>query len=254
MASDQRVICVTGATSGIGKATALRFLREGWKVIAAGRRRERLAEIALEAGADFLPLPLDVSDRDAVRAAFASIPPAFRPIDVLVNNAGGAIGLDSAMNASLDDWEAMVNTNVKGVLYCTRAVVGDMAARGSGFIVNVSSIAAYTAYAGANVYGGTKAFVSQFSRNLRSDLHGTGVRVSNIEPGMLESEFSTVRFKGDSAKAGSVYEGSEPLTPDDLADIIYYVVNTPPRVNIGRLQVMPVCQSETGTQVYRKKK
>jgi len=254
MASDQRVICVTGATSGIGKATALRFLREGWKVIAAGRRRERLAEIALEAGADFLPLPLDVSDRDAVRAAFASIPTAFRPIDVLVNNAGSAIGLDSAMNASLDDWEAMVNANVKGVLYCTKAVVGDMAARGSGFIVNISSIAAYTAYAGANVYGGTKAFVSQFSRNLRSDLHGTGVRVSNIEPGMLESEFSTVRFKGDSAKADSVYEGAEPLTPDDLADIIYYVVNTPPRVNIGRLQVMPVCQSETGTQVYRKKK
>lgn len=254
MISDQRVICVTGATSGIGRATALRFIKEGWKVVAIGRRRERLAELALEAGPAFLPLPLDVSDRKAVRAAFASLPDGFKPIDVLVNNAGGAIGLDSAMDASLDDWEAMVDANVKGVLYCTKAVVGDMAARGSGFIVNISSIAAYTAYAGANVYGATKAFVSQFSRNLRSDLHGTGVRVSNIEPGLLESEFSTVRFKGDNAKADSVYEGTEPLTPEDLADIIHYVVTAPAHVNIGRVQVMPVCQSETGTQTYRKKK
>lgn len=254
MVSDQRVICVTGATSGLGKATALRFLQEGWKVIAVGRRRERLAEMALASGAAFLPLPLDVSDRAAVQAAFASIPSEFKPIDVLVNNAGGALGLEKSMDASLDDWDTMVNANVKGVLYCTKAVIGDMAARGSGFIVNVSSIAAYTAYSGANVYGGTKAFVSQFSRNLRSELHGTGVRVSNIEPGMVESEFSRVRFKGDNERADSVYKGIEALTPADMADIIYYVVNTPPHVNIGRLQVTPVCQSETGTLVYRKQK
>lgn len=251
MTSDQRVICVTGATSGIGKATARRFVKEGWKVIATGRRRERLAELALECGERCLPLPLDVGDRQAVNAAFASIPEAFKPIDVLVNNAGGALGLDPAMTASLDDWEGMVHANVLGLLYCTKAVVADMAARKSGMIVNISSIAAYTAYKGANVYGATKAFVNQFSRNLRSDLHGTNVRVCNIEPGLLQSEFSTVRFKGDESKAASVYEGCKPLTPQDLADIIHYVVSVPPHVNIGRLQVMPVCQSETGTLTYK---
>ena len=252
MASNQRIICVTGATSGIGRATAVRFIKEGWKVIATGRRRERLAELALEAGDACLPLPLDVSDRQAVAEAFASLPDAFRPIDVLVNNAGGAIGLEKSMTASLDDWETMVDANIKGVLYCTKAVISGMAERGSGHIVNIASVAAYTAYVGANVYGGTKAFVTQFSRNLRSDLHGTGVRVSNIEPGLLESEFSTVRFKGDKDRADTVYDGCDPLTPEDLADIIHYVVSVPKHVNIGKLQVMPVCQSETGTLVYKK--
>lgn len=251
MAPVQRVICVTGATSGIGRATALRFIQEGWKVIAVGRRRERLAEMALEAGGAFLPLALDVSDRQAVNAAFATLPEAFTPVSVLVNNAGCALGLDKIPQASPDDWEAMVNVNIKGVLHCTKAVAADMAARGSGHIVNISSITAYTAYAGAGVYGATKAFVSQFSRNLRSDLHGTGVRVSSIEPGLLESEFSTVRFKGDQNRAESVYAGCQPLRPEDLADIIHYVVNAPAHVNIGRLQVMPVCQSETGTQIYK---
>lgn len=252
MASTQRVICVTGATSGIGRATAERFIKDGWKVIVTGRRRERLAEIALRLGENCLPLPFDVSDKKAVFDAFANFPDAFKPVDVLVNNAGGALGLDTAMTASLEDWEGMVDANILGVLYCTRAVIADMAARGSGHIVNISSIAAYTAYKGADVYGASKAFVSQFSRNLRSDLHGTGVRVSNIEPGLLESEFSTVRFKGDQAKADSLYEGAEPLTPEDVADIIHYVVNVPPHVNIGRVQVTPVCQSETGMLVAKK--
>lgn len=251
MTSEQRVICITGATSGIGKATAKRFIKEGWKVIATGRRRERLAELALECGEDLLPVPLDVGDRKAVADAFAALPAKFKPIDVLVNNAGGAIGLDKAMDASLDDWETMVRSNILGVLYCTRAVVADMAARKSGTIVNISSVAAYTAYSGANVYGGVKAFVNQFSRNLRSDLHGTNVRVCNIEPGLLESEFSAVRFKGDEERAASVYANCQPLKPEDLADIIHYVSTVPPHVNIGRLQVMPVCQSETGTQVFK---
>lgn len=251
MAPEQKIICITGATSGIGMATAKRFIKEGWKVIATGRRRERLAELALECGENLLPVPLDVSDRQAVADAFATLPAKFKAIDVLVNNAGGAIGLDKTMTASLDDWEAMVEANVLGVLYCTKAVAADMAARKSGMIVNISSVAAYTAYSGANVYGATKAFVSQFSRNLRSDLHGTNVRVCNIEPGLLESEFSTVRFKGDADRASTVYDGCEPLTPEDLADIIHYVVSVPPHVNIGRLQVMPVCQSETGTLVFK---
>ena len=251
MGSDQRIICVTGATSGIGRATALRFLKEGWKVIAAGRRRERLEELAVEGGDRLFPLQLDVSDRAAVAKAFASLPDAFMPIDVLVNNAGGALGQDKAMDASIDDWETMVNVNIMGVLYCTKVVVGDMAKRGVGHIVNIGSVAGSTAYAGANVYGASKAFVSQFSRNLRCDLHGTNVRVTNIEPGLLESEFSMVRLKGDKDKAEAVYSGTEPLVPEDLADLIHYVVNVPRHVNIGRVYITPVCQSEQGNQIYR---
>ncbi len=251
MASNQRIICVTGATSGIGRATALRFLKEGWKVVAVGRRRERLEELAAESGGMLLPVPLDVSDRAAVAKAFASLPDAFVPIDVLVNNAGGAHGLDKAMDASIDDWETMVDVNIKGVLYCTKVVIGDMAKRGVGHIVNIGSQAGTSAYAGANVYGATKAFIAQFSRNLRCDLHGTNVRVTNIEPGLLESEFSQVRFKGDKERAETTYAGVEALTPEDLADIIHYVVSVPRHVNIARLLVTPVCQSDQGTQIYR---
>ena len=251
MGSSQRIICVTGATSGIGRATAQRFLKEGWKVIAIGRRHERLESLAAEGGASLLPLPLDVSDRDAVAKAFASLPEAFAPIDVLVNNAGGAHGLSKTMDASLDDWETMIDANIKGVLYCTKAVVQSMVDRGTGHIVNIGSIAAFTAYPGANTYGGTKAFVAQFTRNLRSDLHGTNVRATNIEPGLLESEFSVVRMKGDTEKADAVYANCQPLRPEDLADIVYYTVTLPPHVNIGRLQVTPVCQSDAGSVIYR---
>lgn len=247
----QRIICVTGATSGIGRGVARRFLKEGWKVIAIGRRRDRLDELAAEGGASLLPLSLDVSDKEAVAKAFASLPAAFSPIDVLVNNAGGAHGLDKAMDASLEDWETMINVNVKGLLYCTKAVVSQMAGRGAGHIVNIGSVAAHTAYPGANTYGGCKAFVAQFSRNLRSDLHGTNVRVSNIEPGLLESEFSLVRLKGDQNRAESVYAGCTPLTPEDLADIVWYVTNLPAHVNIGRLEVTPVCQSDGGSVVFK---
>ena len=251
MASDRRVICVTGATSGIGRATAVRFLKEGWRVIAVGRRRERLEELAAEFGDSVLPLPLDVSDKEAVKNAFASLPETFKPIDILVNNAGGAHGLDKAMDASLDDWETMINVNIRGLLYCTKIVVGDMAKRGIGHIVNIGSVASYTTYAGANVYGGTKAFVAQFSRNLRSDLHGTNVRVTNIEPGLLESEFSLVRLKGDAAKADAVYANCDPLTPEDLADVVHYVTSVPKHVNIDLVRVKPVCQSETGNLIYK---
>lgn len=251
MATDQRIICVTGATSGIGRATALRFLKEGWKVIAVGRRRERLDELAAKGGASLLPVQLDVSDREAVAKAFSSLPEAFKPIDVLVNNAGGAHGRDKVMESSLDDWETMINANIKGVLYCTKAVVDDMVKRDKGHIVNIGSVASIYAYPGANTYGGTKAFVAQFTQNLRSDLHGTKVRTTNIEPGLLESEFSLVRFKGNADQASSVYTNCQPLLPEDLADIIHYVVSVPAHVNIGRLQVMPVCQSDGGTVIYK---
>ena len=252
MDATQRVICVTGATSGIGKATAQRFAREGWKVIAVGRRRERLEALAQELGDICLPLPLDVSDRNAVADAFASLPDGFKPIDVLVNNAGGALGLEGAVKASLDDWETMVDANIKGVLYCTKAVIGEMAQRGSGHVINISSIASFNAYPGANVYGATKAFVSQFSRNLRADMHGTGVRVSVIEPGMLQSEFSTVRFKGDKNRADSLYSGAEPLVPEDIADLTAYVVSVPPNVDIYQVRVTPTSQSDGGMRIYRK--
>ncbi len=252
MASTPRIACVTGATSGIGKATAERFLKEGWKVIAIGRRRERLAELALEHGPLCLPLPLDVTDKKAVATAFAGLPAGFTPIDVLVNNAGGAFGLAPAQEALLEDWESMVDVNIKGLLYCTKALIGAMAERGIGHIVNVGSTAAFTSYPGANTYGGTKAFVAQFSRNLRADLHGTGVRVTNIEPGLLESEFSVNRFKGDKSRADSVYAGAEPLYPKDVADIIHYVVSAPAHVDICNLTVMPVCQSDGGARVFKK--
>jgi NADP-dependent 3-hydroxy acid dehydrogenase YdfG len=251
MASDQRIVCVTGATSGIGRATALRFLKEGWKVIAVGRRRERLEELAAGGGPALLPLPQDVGDREAEAKAFSSLPETFKPLDVLVNNAGGAHGRDTIMNASLDDWETMINVNIKGVLYCTMAVVKDMVKRDRGHIVNIGSVASFFAYPGANAYGGTKAFVAQFTQNLRSDLHGTKVRTTTIEPGLLESEFSLVRFKGDAERAGAVYADCRPLLPEDLADIIHYVVSVPPHVNIGRLQVMPVCQSDGGSVIYK---
>lgn len=251
MAADKRVICVTGATSGIGRATAVRFVKEGWRVIAAGRRAERLDELAAEFGGSVLPLKLDVSDKAAVAEAFASLPEAFAPIDVLVNNAGGAHGLDKAMEASLDDWETMIDVNIKGLLYCTKAVLHSMVERGSGHIINIGSVASYTAYAGANVYGGAKAFVAQFTRNLRSDLHGTGVRATDIQPGLLESEFSLVRLKGDAAKADAVYAGAEPLTPEDLADIIHYVTCVPPHVDIELVRVKPVCQSDAGNLIFK---
>lgn len=253
MASYKGIVCVTGATSGIGKAVARGFLEDGWKLVAIGRRRERLDELMKEYGDAVLPLPLDVSDRKAVEAAFASLPAAFKPLDVLVNSAGGALGADAVQDASVDNWEGMINANINGLLYCTKSVISDMAARGKGHIVNIGSVAAFNAYKGANVYGGTKAFVAQFSRNLRCDMHGTGVRVTNIEPGLLESEFSLVRFK-DEAKAAAVYADCEPLVPADIADLVSYVVNTPAHVNVNQVEIMPVCQSSAGALIYRKPK
>lgn len=237
------IACITGATSGIGRAAAIRFVQEGWKVIGTGRREERLGELAAALGGAFLPLPLDVRKRQAVAGAFASLPEEFSPIDLLINNAGLALGQEPAWEARLDDWEAMVDTNIKGLYYCVRAVLGGMVRRGAGHIVNISSIAGSYAYPGGNVYGSTKAFVKMFSQSLRCDLHGAGVRVTNVEPGMLESEFSLVRYKGDEDRARGLYADADPLTPEDLAGILWYVASLPAHVNICRLEVMPTCQS-----------
>ncbi|MDR3362373.1 MAG: SDR family NAD(P)-dependent oxidoreductase [Desulfovibrio sp.] len=246
-------VCITGATSGIGKAAAARFIKEGWQVVGTGRREERLHALKRNLGDRFLPLPLDVRDNKAVVSAFASLPPAFTPLDALINCAGLALGREPAWEASLEDWDAMVATNINGLYYCTHAVLGEMAARGKGHIINVGSISGNYAYPGGNIYGATKAFVKMFSKNLRCDLHGTGVRVTNIEPGMLNSEFSTVRFKGDAEKAAALYREVDPLAPDDVADILYYVATAPPHVNICCVEVMPTCQSNGGTRIAKRR-
>jgi NADP-dependent 3-hydroxy acid dehydrogenase YdfG len=247
-----KTVCVTGATAGIGLATTGRFIAGGWQVIAAGRRADRLEELAAAHPGKVLPLPLDVRDKDAVFAAFSSLPAAFAEIEVLVNNAGLSRGLAPAHECPLDDWERMVDTNIKGLMYCSRAVLPGMVERGRGHVVNIGSIAGSYAYPGGNVYCSTKAFVEQFSRSLRCDLHGTNVHVTNIEPGLLESEFSLVRFDGDAAAAAGVYRGTEPLLPDDIADAIWWACSRPARVNINRIEVMPVVQSNSALRVWRK--
>ena len=245
------VICITGASSGIGEAAARRFATEGWQVIVTARRGDRLDRLTQDYPGKVLPLILDVRDRKAVESALAGLPADYVAIDVLVNSAGLALGLSPAQETDLDDWETMVDTNIKGLLYCTRFLLPGMVQRGKGHVINIGSIAGSYAYPGGNVYGATKAFVEQFSRNLRCDLHGTGVRVTNVEPGMLETEFSLVRFKGDAKASSSVYEGSDPLQANDIAEILWWVNAMPARVNINRVEVMPVCQSNGGMRVWK---
>jgi 3-hydroxy acid dehydrogenase/malonic semialdehyde reductase len=238
------IVLVTGASAGFGAATVRRFARDGARVIAASRRLEKLEDLQAELGEDVLPLALDVRERVAVERALAALPPAFAAVDVLVNNAGLALGLGPAQQADLDDWDLMVDTNVKGVMYCTRAVLPGMVARDRGHIINLGSTAAEFPYPGGNVYGATKAFVYQFSLNLRADLLGTAVRVTDVEPGLASgTEFSQVRFHGDAAKAEAVYAGTTPLKPEDIADAIHWVATRPPHVNVNSLQIMPVAQA-----------
>ena len=221
-----------------------RFLRDGATVVAAGRRREKLHALRDELGDALYPLEFDVRDRRAVLVAIDSLPPRLAAIDVLVNDAGLAVGLEPAQEAQLDDWDAMVDTNVKGLMYVTRAVLPGMVARERGHIINLGSTAAEFPYPGGNVYGATKAFVYQFSLNLRADLLGTKVRITDIEPGMSGgTEFSLVRFKGDASKADAVYAGTTPLSADDVADAIVWAATRPAHVNINSIQLMPVDQA-----------
>ncbi|SDB61501.1 SDR family oxidoreductase [Belnapia rosea] len=246
------IVLVTGATAGFGLAIAHRFAKDGARIIAAGRRQDRLEALAAELPGQVLPLALDVADRATVEAAIAGLPADWAEVDLLVNNAGLARGLAPAQEASLDDWEAMVDTNVKGVMYLTHAVLPGMVARNAGHILNIGSTAAEWPYPGGNVYGATKAFVRQFSYNLRADLHGTKVRVTDIEPGLVGgTEFSTVRFGGDAEKAAGVYAGTDPLTPEDIADAVHWVATRPARVNVNLLQVMPVVQSFGPLRVHK---
>jgi 3-hydroxy acid dehydrogenase / malonic semialdehyde reductase len=240
-----RVAFVTGASSGFGAVIARRFAAAGVRVIATARRRDRLNGLVDEFGEDLIFVSvLDVRDRLAIEQLVASLPPPFAEIDVLVNNAGLALGLEPAQEAGLDNWEQMIQTNCTGLAYVTRVVLPGMVARRRGHVVNMGSIAATYPYPGGNVYGATKAFVRQFSLGLRADLHGTGVRVTCIEPGLVGgTEFSEVRFAGDADRAATPYAGTQPLTPDDIAAAVEWVTSQPPHVNVNFVELMPVSQS-----------
>jgi len=239
-----RTILITGATSGFGQACAELFVEKGWQVVVTGRRKDRLEGLAERLGREkVLPVCFDVREKDQVDKAIDALPEAFSRIDVLVNNAGLALGLEMAHEANLDDWDTMVDTNIKGLLYMTRKLLPAMVARDHGHVLNVGSIAGDYPYPGGNTYGASKAFVSMFTNNLIADLQGTGVRVTNIEPGLAETEFSKVRFKWDEEKANSVYDRAEPLSAADIAEAIYWAVDRPAHVNINRIEIMPVCQS-----------
>ncbi|RCS56529.1 bifunctional NADP-dependent 3-hydroxy acid dehydrogenase/3-hydroxypropionate dehydrogenase YdfG [Parvibium lacunae] len=246
------IVLVTGATAGFGLAITQKFVAAGHRVIAAGRRQARLADLQASLGDAVYPLVLDVSDRQAVATALTSLPAAWQAIDILVNNAGLALGLEPAHRASLDDWETMVDTNIKGLLYCTRLVLPGMVERGRGHVINIGSTAGEWPYPGGNTYGATKAFVYQFSMNLRADLLGTPVRVTDVEPGLCGgTEFSNVRFHGDDSKAAKVYEGTQPLTAEDIAETVYWVASRPAHVNVNSIQLMPVCQAFSPLAVHR---
>ena len=238
------IVFITGATAGFGAAIAHKFVHEGHRVIASGRRADRLGALVAELGDAVLPLTLDVTDRTATEAIVSRLPKNFADVDVLVNNAGLALGLEPAQSAVQDDWETMIATNINGLTRMTHALLPGMVDRKRGHIVNLGSVAAHFPYPGGNVYGATKAFVDQFSLNLRADLLGTPVRVTNIEPGLCGgTEFSSVRFKGDDARAAKIYDGTQPLTSEDIADTVYWVTTRPAHVNINNVQMMPVCQA-----------
>ncbi len=245
---------ITGATSGFGRACAEMFAENGWNLVLSGRRQERLQDFCREhPDVKIHTVVCDVRHRAQVEAMVKNLPDSHADIDLLLNNAGLALGMNPAQEADLDDWETMVDTNIKGLMYVTRALLPAMVSRGSGHIINMGSIAGSWPYPGGNAYGASKAFVEQFSNNLRADLHGTGVRVSNLEPGLAESEFSVVRFHGDRKKADAVYDGTEPLTPRDIAEIVHWIADRPPHVNINRVEVMPVCQSWAPFAIHREK-
>lgn len=247
------IVFVSGATAGFGEAIAKRFARDGARLVVCGRRADRLATLAKELGVPTHAITLDVRDRPAVEAAVASMPPDFAAVDVLVNNAGLALGLEPAHRASLDQWEQMVDTNIKGLLTLTRAILPGMVARGRGHVINIGSTAGEWPYPGANVYGATKAFVRQFTLNLRADLYDTPVRVTDVEPGLAGgTEFSNVRFSGDDARAAKVYEGTQALSAEDVADTVHWVATRPPHVNVNTLSLTPVCQGFGPVAVHRK--
>ncbi len=245
-------ILITGASAGIGKATAELLAKEpGARLILTGRRREKLEEVAATLPCETHLLTFDVREREAALAAIRGLPKVWNTIDVLVNNAGLALGLTSLDAGDFADWQVMIETNLLGLLTMTREILPGMKARGRGHIINLSSIAGSYQYPGGNVYGATKAFVTHLSLMMRADLIGSPIRVTSIEPGMVETDFSLVRFKGDAAKAGAVYEGAHPLTAHDIAETIRWSIAQPPHVNINRIEIMPVSQAPAALAVHR---
>ena len=237
------IVFITGASAGFGAEMARTFASSGHRVVLAARRTDRIADLARELGDSALAVTLDVTSRASIEAALAGLPPEWKQIDVLVNNAGLALNTAPAHEVPLEDWETMIATNCQGLVTMTRAVLPDMVARGSGLVINIGSVAGHYPYPGGNVYGATKAFVEQFTLNLRADLVGTGVRATNIAPGLCGgTEFSNVRFKGDDAAAARVYEGTQPLTAKDIADTAFWIASLPPHVNVNSIELMPTCQ------------
>ncbi|MBW4499125.1 MAG: SDR family oxidoreductase [Scytonema hyalinum WJT4-NPBG1] len=249
-----QIVLITGASSGIGAACAKVFANAGAKLILAARRLERLqelVELSDTTSVQFHLLQLDVSDRSAVESAISSLPPGWSDIDILINNAGLSRGLDKLHEGDIQDWEEMIDTNIKGLLYLTRYVVPGMVKRDRGHVVNIGSIAGHQTYPNGNVYCGTKAAVRAISEGLKQDLLGTPIRVTSVDPGMVETEFSEVRFRGDSDRASKVYQGVTPLTPDDVADVVFFCVTRPSHVNINEVVLMPVDQA-SATLVNRR--
>ena len=246
------IVFITGASAGFGAEMARTFVSHGHRVVLAARRTERIAELARELGESALAVTLDVTSRASIEAALSGLPPEWKQIDVLVNNAGLALNTKPAHEVPLEDWETMIATNCQGLVTMTRAVLPDMVTRGSGLVINIGSVAGHYPYPGGNVYGATKAFVEQFTLNLRADLVGTGVRATNIAPGLCGgTEFSNVRFKGDDAAAAKVYEGTQPLTAKDIADTAYWIATLPPHVNVNTIELMPTCQGFSPFNVHR---
>ena len=245
-------VLITGASAGFGKALAERLVANGHRVIGCARRLDKLNALAETLGEAFLPVVMDVSDTASIPQIIADLPDDFKQIDVLVNNAGLALGTEPAHKASLDDWMRMTDTNIKGLMALTHAVLPAMVARDRGYIINVGSIAGSWPYFGGNVYGATKAFVKQFSLNLRADLIGTQVRVTNLEPGNVAgTEFSNVRYHGDDDKAAKVYDGFKTMSGDDIGDILLWLIESPAHINVNRLEVMPVAQTYNGLTIAK---
>lgn len=245
-------VLVTGASSGFGKAICQKLIADGYKVIGAARRVDKLSELARQLDDNFLPFQLDVTKKDAVENLLLSLPDKFKPIDILINNAGLALGMEPAYEANYADWEIMVNTNIIGLMHLTRIILPEMVKRNSGNIINLGSTAGNYAYQGGNVYGATKAFVKQFSANLRADLLGKKIRVTNIEPGLCgNTEFSNVRFHGNDKQAAAVYQGVEFIKPEDIANTVSWLVNSPKHFNVNNIEIMPTAQASGGLKVIK---
>lgn len=245
-------VLVTGASSGFGKVICQKLIEDGYKVIGAARRVDKLSELARQLDDNFLPFQLDVTKRDAVENLLLSLPDKFKPIDILINNAGLALGMEPAYEANYADWEIMVNTNIIGLMHLTRIILPEMVKRNSGYIINLGSTAGNYAYQGGNVYGATKAFVKQFSANLRTDLLGKKIRVTNIEPGLCgNTEFSNVRFHGNDKQAAAVYQGVEFIKPEDIANTVSWLVNSPKHFNVNNIEIMPTAQASGGLKVIK---